>query len=1023
MLKITMLQTPGITMNGVPVSFPFKRAEALIYYMLVQRSATRQELVALFWENQNESTGLKNLRNTLYSIKKSLGDDFLISPQKSQIAVNNDWQIECDYYRFTRQHDFSSYSGPFLNGFSLKHSFTFEEWVTRTREKLHEIFLAHLEQQARDAHNAGNREQAIQLAKEYLREEPFDEAMAGFLMQRLQEDRKYSKAAEVYQKLKDQLSNELGAAPQASTTALYYEIMNQWNTTQISDGTSILKIPVGRESAYNALCSSVGSFINGSSHQCSQLLIGEVGSGKSELADYFLKHNDLSSLLVLQCTCHHTEECISLAAWNRVMISLWEFLLEEDVPVPPYLQARLGQTFSCFLSDGDGNSDAVPAPRQLDSSLQDSILLLFSAVVRRRKILLFLEDIQWADDDSVQIASAVLRSMRARDFMAVFTCRDNLNKKTKDNLDSLLKAELVRSQRIHPLTKNETEQFLAQELDSESARLLAARFYEETSGNLYLLTELTHAYRRNGDINATLQSLEDILMNRLSSLSDNAVRIAQIISLFQADVPSHLLLELTDRDDCRLAAGLEELCNRGIIEEHPCSHDMSYCFIHKKIQELIYNRLPSDFRRHLHQRAAGLLSESKFLSTGNQYRQIARHFQLSGDPVQALQYRIQALDMDTSRACTPFSLFGGDHPLYISTDKFENDVQKCRNQIISLHHEGRTSPTLTELDRWVTLIQGRIELFQGNISRGTAQLGELSDNHSSCPDISIRACYLLACTCIFRQEYEQAEHYTSAGARLIERRQNAAWQSQFQRLRGSCFCLRGEYDKGKYYLQEAINTLRQQPSSIGIRLQLAAAYADFAQVLGQFNDYAEACSYYKRAVSLLEDGPWTGSVWIFVHYGRAAFFLEDHVKAREMFLQAYQNSKTTGELWGRTAATSYTAYYYLLDGDYAKTARFLSEAQDTQSRFNSPLENTILNFICMKIRRHLELDQSLDTPLAQLVPNSAEDYARQGIRLPAFVPGVFEVEYMSKNLRDGITSKVRYRAGDLYSKNKHYMAE
>ena len=144
MLKVTMLQTPSITLDGVPVSLPFKRADALLYYMMVQRSATRQELIALLWENRDEATGLKNLRNTLYALKKALGGDFLLSPQKSLILINRDWDVDCDYDRFTQQGDFSAYQGPFLQGFAVKHAFSFDEWVGRTREKLHGQYLNQL---------------------------------------------------------------------------------------------------------------------------------------------------------------------------------------------------------------------------------------------------------------------------------------------------------------------------------------------------------------------------------------------------------------------------------------------------------------------------------------------------------------------------------------------------------------------------------------------------------------------------------------------------------------------------------------------------------------------------------------------------------------------------------------------------------------------------------------------------------------------------------------------------------------
>ena len=195
MLKVTMLQTPRIELDGEVVSLPFKRADALLYYMLVQRSATRQELIALLWEGCDEATGLKNLRNALYTLKKALGGDVLISPQKSLVVVNEDWQIESDYDRFMRRGDLSAYEGSFLQGFAVKRAFSYDEWLSRTREKLREQYLHELGQRARSAHAAGEERAAVRWARTYLREEPYDESMVSFLMERFREARKFPAAA------------------------------------------------------------------------------------------------------------------------------------------------------------------------------------------------------------------------------------------------------------------------------------------------------------------------------------------------------------------------------------------------------------------------------------------------------------------------------------------------------------------------------------------------------------------------------------------------------------------------------------------------------------------------------------------------------------------------------------------------------------------------------------------------------------------------------------------------------------
>ena len=99
--------------------------------------------------------------------------------------MNSAWEVDCDYDRFTQQGDFSALRRPpSFHGLRVKHAFSFDEWLDRTREKLHEQYLGRLAQQAQAALEAGDPEEAARLATEYLREDPFDESMAAFLMER-----------------------------------------------------------------------------------------------------------------------------------------------------------------------------------------------------------------------------------------------------------------------------------------------------------------------------------------------------------------------------------------------------------------------------------------------------------------------------------------------------------------------------------------------------------------------------------------------------------------------------------------------------------------------------------------------------------------------------------------------------------------------------------------------------------------------------------------------------------------------
>lgn len=1021
MLKINVLQTPEMEMDGVPVSLPFKRAEALLYYLVVRRSASRQELIALLWESDDEAKGLKNLRHALYTLKKALGGEVLISPQKSMIVLNPEWEIVSDYDRFVHSGDFSAYQGPFLSGFAVRNAFALDEWIYRTREKLHGQYLEGLEEQAKAAWQAGELDEAGHLARSYLTEEPYDETMAAFLMRCLKEQHQFARATQVYQRLKDGLSKEMGVDPLESTTLLYYEILNQWNDTARPPETRADRtVPVGREGVYDILRAAASAFVETSTRRSSQLLMGESGSGKSELLNYFLRAGEFPTLLVIRTECLQSENQEPLLVWSRILWPLVECLQTEDLKLPQQAMERLGKTFSFFPNTGGEKKGHMP----YDQSLEDGILLLFSVIGRKRKILLVLEDLQWADVQSIQLLNALLRHLERGALMAVLSTTWGCTQETQEVLEELEGDGLLHRQILLPLSHADTAELLRRELGPEVAERLAEQFYHETGGNLHLLTGLTQAYRQNGDVNAALQSMGEILMKRLNGLSVDAVQVTQRLSLFQNGIASSLLLDLMGGDGRRLSDALLVLRRRAILEEFSRSGVSCYRFVHQKLRELVYDRLTTYQRRELHRQVATLLRTRGGGEDEVTCREIARHFQQAGDLLLALDYRIRALDRETMRRCEPFCPAGVEGVQERPLEAMEADVAECQRDLVAQQRSADDTEMLERMERQLTLIRGRLALFRGEVEAGSELLGALSDAGASRnAAVMARVCMLLAHAAYYQQSVELAERYVSTGMRLMEREQDAVLLARLYRLRGSCFGLRGDYDRAGYYLQEARDLLEKLEPSAEVRSALAAIYGDLGRSARCRNDFVHAGRWFKKAMGLLKDTACVGQVWLCVHYGRTVFAVDDYIRARELFETAYDMARRTNELWGRTAAAAYCAYFQMTDGDYDLAAGTLSEAMAYAEQMQSPLESGILNFVCMKIRRRLDLEQRMDSPLQDLLPDAADDYARRGVRLCSGIPDVFEMQMLSKDLRDGISSQLRYRSSELYSKNKRFMSE
>ena len=89
-VRFCLLQVPRIWLDGKEITFPLRRAEALIFYLVCNKTATREEIISLLWDHIDQEAGRRNLRNLLYVIKKTMGIDFIISSQKTRLSLNPD---------------------------------------------------------------------------------------------------------------------------------------------------------------------------------------------------------------------------------------------------------------------------------------------------------------------------------------------------------------------------------------------------------------------------------------------------------------------------------------------------------------------------------------------------------------------------------------------------------------------------------------------------------------------------------------------------------------------------------------------------------------------------------------------------------------------------------------------------------------------------------------------------------------------------------------------------------------------
>ncbi|HHJ7783829.1 TPA: LuxR family transcriptional regulator, partial [Streptococcus pyogenes] len=99
-IRFQLLGSPHIFLDDKEQFFAFAKANALLYYLVVNGSVSREVAASLLWENKNTQTAKKNLRNAIYQVNKVLQADVIICPNRNLLVLNKTLDIKTDINLF-----------------------------------------------------------------------------------------------------------------------------------------------------------------------------------------------------------------------------------------------------------------------------------------------------------------------------------------------------------------------------------------------------------------------------------------------------------------------------------------------------------------------------------------------------------------------------------------------------------------------------------------------------------------------------------------------------------------------------------------------------------------------------------------------------------------------------------------------------------------------------------------------------------------------------------------------------------
>jgi predicted ATPase len=262
-------------------------------------------------------------------------------------------------------------------------------------------------------------------------------------------------------------------------------------------------------------------------------------------------------------------------------------------------------------------------------ALFEAVRFAFARAARDRCIVVILDDLQWSDEATLEMLSALAQPLGELSVLVIASYRsDGLSRDhgLRRLRNELRRAGLLDELALYPLSLEETTALLAQILGRTPSPSLVRAIHDRTEGIPFFIEELAAALRVSDSLKEGRRGLElvdgdevplprtvrDAVLIGTADLSDEARAAVEVAAVAGESFDVDLVIGLSTD------AGFSELVERGLIHEQEPGRAG---FRHALTCEAIYADVPWIRRRTLHGELAEALDDA-----GAQSREVALHW-------------------------------------------------------------------------------------------------------------------------------------------------------------------------------------------------------------------------------------------------------------------------------------------------------------------------------------------------------------------------------------------------------------
>lgn len=582
------------------------------------------------------------------------------------------------------------------------------------------------------------------------------------------------------------------------------------------------------------------------------LLAGEAGVGKTRLATQTLYRSDL---LILESGLQESAPPYApIAAALRAYLRIVPNGLSDYGPLTAYLPLLLPEL----------GSTPVGGDR---ATLFEAIRGALEAIARRQPTVVFLDDVQWADNASLELLSALADSLSQCPLLALGAYRSD--EIPRGHPLRRLRAELrrkgqLREITVEPLDADETAVLATHLLGGTLSPSLAAALYDRTQGLPFFVEELVTALIASGRIEMTRRRAEltgsddlpipdtirDAVLLRVERLPREARTVLEVAAAIGMQFDLDLVSELAGSE-----AGLGTVLERGLIIENGAGQA---AFRHALTREALYGELAWPRRRALHREIAARLEKQKA-----PLNVVAEHWQLGRDLARARNALVEFAE----RSCTVHAYRDAAHAARRALELWpegEEEAQRLEvldrlgscaqlngdqaeaasawREVAEQRRQAQDWPRFADTQRRLASVYELQANWEAALAARRAAADAFTQSHlpgeAAAERLAVASHLHSAC------HYNATLEVAAIAAAEAERAGRLDLQISALAQKGECLAKLGQYEAGRQAINAAL-TLALENNLID---SVSEVYSSLAGVLQQAGDYAGSRDTYHTSI-------------------------------------------------------------------------------------------------------------------------------------------------------------------------------